>query len=105
MISPWVAGQTLPVWQETWTDDSDNPENLTGATVTLLILPPGGTAPSNEVTGTGTVVLTAPTLGQFTYAVAATDFTSTGSYSVRWRAVYSSGTLYSDSANIWVNPS
>jgi hypothetical protein len=105
MISPWTVGQTLPIWQDTWTDDSGNPIDLTGATVSLMIVPPGGTAPTSEVVGTGNLAITAPLLGTFTYQPAVGDFPAGGSYSLRWRAVYSNGTLYSDPANIWVNPS
>ena len=72
-ISPWYIGQTRPTWAFTWLDDSKNPINLTGATVVVrfeMLSPTAGVG----YAGVGSVVLTVPASGQFTYAPAVADF-------------------------------
>ena len=87
MISPWYAGQTHPTWAVTWPG-----VDLTGATVTVRF-EVGGSAAA----GTGTVTLTTPSQGQFTYKPAAADFGNAGFWSGQWKAVFGDGSiLFSD---------
>ena len=100
-ISPWQIGQTRPTWSITWLDDSKTAINLTGASVVMRISLYGGVG----YTGTGTLIVTGPTLGQFTYLPALADFPTAGNYTVETRATYGDGTvLYSDPLFLVVNP-
>lgn len=90
-ISPWYVGQTRPIWSFTWKDDSDNPIDLTGATVTLRFRE--DVIPKVGYPMKGDVDVTAPLLGQFTYAPDPDDFASDGSYVVQARATYDDDTV------------
>lgn len=94
-ISPWVVGQTHPTWRITWTDDSKNPVDLTGATVTLWILAQDGA----QTAGAGTPAVQAPaTAGIVNYTPAAADVAKAGKFFVALKAVYPDGTI------LWQQP-
>lgn len=97
-ISPWVVGQTHPIWQIPWTNES-GPVDLTGATVTLWIFTREGTS----VQGAGqTLVVGDPRQGNVTYAPLAADSPKAGSFWVALKAVYSDGSiLWQQPADSW----
>jgi hypothetical protein len=100
-ISPWSCGATLPVWQATFTDDSGNALNLTGATLSLII---HNTQTQEDVAGAGTWTITNATSGQATYAWAAADSAEPGIYSLSVRITFSGGgVLYTDPVPWTVN--
>jgi hypothetical protein len=94
-ISPWYAGQTLPVWAVTWST-----MNLTGATLAVIFQ---NLSTNVVTTGGGLFTITAGFYGQFTYAPISTDLASAGTYAVQFSATFSNGTLgYSDPTNVIV---
>jgi hypothetical protein len=96
-ISPWYVGQTAPVWTLTWLDDSGNPENITGATITVRMRQGAPVSGAQGVAGTGTFNITNGSGGIFTYAVASTDFPNPGLWDLQFKAVLpGGGILYHD---------
>lgn len=93
-ISPWVVGQTHPIWRIPWTNES-GPVDLTGATVTLWIFTREGTS----VQGGGVVTVESPpTAGFVDYAPVAGDSPKAGSFWVALKAVFL------DSSVLWQQP-
>lgn len=88
--SPIVSTDTGYTFTITWQDDSGAAVNLTGATVTLRLQP---LPPSTAATfaATGTITLTTPASGIFTFVPSATDVSTAASYSAQFRAVLSGG--------------
>jgi hypothetical protein len=97
-ISPWVVGQTHPIWQIPWTNES-GPVDLTSATVTLWIF----TREGASVQGAGVcIVVGNPTQGNVTYASVAADSPKAGSFWVALKAVYGDGSvLWQQPADSW----
>ncbi|SRR5258708_40317116 len=94
MISPWVVGQTHPIWLIPWTNES-GPVDLTGATVTLWILTREGT----QTQGAGSLtVQSPPTAGVVNYQPVVADSLKAGSFWVALKAVYGDGTV------LWQQP-
>ena len=90
-ITPMPAGSTHVKLSATWSDDSGAAIDLTASTITLVLDNGASTR-----AGAGTVTLTAPASGQFTYAFAAGDVTL-GNYTCQFKATYGDSTvLYSD---------
>lgn len=81
-----VQGATRPQQQITWTDADGDAVNLTGATITAIIRDRTtfGTAAS-----TGTLALTTPASGVFTWTYGSADVATAGVYDVQFTASYS----------------
>jgi hypothetical protein len=93
-ISPWVVGQTHPVWKIPWTNES-GPVDLTGATVTMWIFTREGQATQ----GQGQVTIPSPpTAGDVNYAPAAADSPKAGNFWVALKAVFGDGSV------LWQQP-
>lgn len=92
-VSPWVVGQTAPAWALTWENI-----NLTGATVTGRISI-GGVAAN----AAGTITVTYPLEGGFTFAPTAGDFATAGTATIQFKASYGGGVVeYSDPFTVQV---
>jgi hypothetical protein len=92
-ITPWYTGQLLPTWTLSLVNDVGAPVNLTGATAVSLSFVKG----SNVSAGAGVGAIVSPvTLGQVTYAPAAADVTTPGTYQVFVEVTYPAGPLISD---------
>ena len=93
-ITPWATGQTLPTWVISLVDDNDNVVNLTGSTSVALSFLLGA---GNVTVGSGTAAIVAPaTIGQVSYAPAAADVTTPGTYQVFVQVTFPTGVLTSD---------
>ncbi|MBF6588918.1 MAG: hypothetical protein IVW57_00120 [Ktedonobacterales bacterium] len=88
MISPWQVGQTLPVWTPTWTYDNGSPVNLTGATLSLLIV---NVTTGVVLAGAGTFTVVNGSLGQAQYAWATADCAEPGQYVLIAKATFAGG--------------
>ena len=96
-LSPWVIGQTHPVWALTWQDDTGNPVDLTAATITGKIAPPSGASVALKNTP---AIITA-NIGRFNYSVAANEVAVAGTYMVQFIATFpTTDPLYSDPISI-----
>lgn len=98
-ISPWIVGQTHPIWYIPWTTDAGVAVDLTGATVTMWIF----TREGSSVQGAGTCTVLTPTTGGIvTYAPAAADCPKAGTFYVALRAVYADNSvLWQQPADTW----
>lgn len=76
-ITPFEHGATLPVWEVTVQDDTGVAINLTGATISLVIV---NTLTGVQLTGAGSWTITNAAAGQATYYWAAADTAVPGSY-------------------------
>jgi len=88
--SPWVIGQTHPVWQLPWTDTDGAAVDLTGATLTATIKAEGASA-SAPTKNTPTVFTANP--GVVRYVVNATEVSAPGTYLVQFIATYADTTV------------
>lgn len=88
--TPIFTTDTGYTYTVTWQDDSGTAVNLTGATVTLRLQP---LPPSTAATfaATGTITLTNPSSGIFTYAPSSADVTTAASYNAQFKAVLAGG--------------
>lgn len=88
--TPIEAGDTGYTYTITWQDDSGAAVNLTGATVTLRLQP---LPPSTAATfaATGTITLTTPASGIFTWVPSSTDVATAANYNAQFKAVLSGG--------------
>lgn len=89
-FSPIFTSDTGYTYTVTWLDDSGNPINLTGATVTLRLVP---LLPSTVAgfAATGAITLTTPASGIFTYVPSTTDVTTAAVYNAQFKAVLAGG--------------
>lgn len=88
--SPIFTTDTGYTYTVTWQDDSGAAVNLTGATVTLRLQPlPPSTLPA--FAATGTITLTTPASGIFTYVPSSADVTTAASYNAQFKAVLAGG--------------
>jgi hypothetical protein len=88
--SPWVIGQTHPIWQLPWTDTDGAAVDLTGATLTATIKAEGASA-SALMKNTPTVFATNP--GIVRYVVHATEVAAPGTYLVQFVAAFADTTV------------
>ncbi len=92
-VTPWVVGQTAPIWSLTWPN-----LDLTGATVTARISV-GGT----PAAAAGVITVTWAKQGAFTFAPAAGDFATAGTATIQFKAAYAGGVVeYADPFTIAV---
>ena len=82
-ISPWYAGQTLPIWNVNWPT-----MNLTGASLTVFFAKEGGAT----TTGGGVFNIVYAFGGQFTYAPVSGDLNTPGIFAVQFQASFTNGT-------------
>lgn len=80
-------GDTLPAYTRTCLDQNGNVINLTGATIAIKFMPSQGGA---VITGAGTPTITNAVAGQISYAWAAADTATIGTYSL-WVIVTMAG--------------
>jgi|HubBroStandDraft_6_1064221.scaffolds.fasta_scaffold00417_2 hypothetical protein len=81
-------GDTSPILTDTLTYSNNQPANLTGATVTLIMRSP--TAPS-PVRLAGTVAITSPEKGEVSYTFTEQDTAEAGMYLASWEVVLGGG--------------
>jgi hypothetical protein len=94
-LSPYYVGQTYPAWAITWTDDTQptpNPENLTGATITVAFRTQSGNAALAGY-GAGTLTITNAAGGLLTYQPTATDVGTAGVFYVQFVATFADGRI------------
>jgi hypothetical protein len=97
-LSPWIIGQTHPIWALTFQDDTGAVIDITGTTLS------GRIAPQLFATdiGPGVALKNLPTVvngptGRFNYAVAVNEVASPGMYVIQFIATYTDGTVaYND---------
>jgi hypothetical protein len=93
-ITPWATGQTLPTWVISLADDNNNVVNLTGATSAALSFIRGA---SNVTVGAGVAAVYGPPAnGQVSYAPAAADVTTPGTFQIFVQVTFPTGVLTSD---------
>ena len=83
--SPWVIGQTHPIWNLPWTDTDGATVDLTDATLTATIRAEGA-GTSAAMKNTPTVFQANP--GIVRYVVHATEVSAPGTYWVQFIATY-----------------
>jgi hypothetical protein len=95
-ITPLYVTETHKALSVTWTDDSNTPINLTGATITARY-----NDGAVSTAGTGTATIVSAVAGTFTYAFSAADVATAGKYQWQFKANYG-GTdlLFSDPITI-----
>jgi hypothetical protein len=88
--SPWVIGQTHPIWQLPWTDTDGAAVDLTGATLTATIKAVGATT-SALMKNTPTVFQ--PNPGIVRYVVHAAEVAEPGTYDIQFVAICADTTV------------
>lgn len=83
-----ILGATYTAQEITWTKSDGVAQNLTGATLTGRIIDP---KTGNARAITGTLTLTTPSLGVFTWDYSAVDVGTVGAFRVQFKATYSGG--------------
>lgn len=81
-------GDTSPILSDTLTYTNNQPANLTGATVTLVMRSPTAPAP---VRLAGTVAITNPAKGEVSYTFTERDTAEAGMYLASWEVVLGGG--------------
>jgi hypothetical protein len=99
--SPLYVGETHKPLTVTWSDDSGNALNLTGATLSVRFVPNSGSA----FAGTGTFSVTNAAAGQFTYTFSTSDVATAATYILQFKANYAAGNdQFSDPITIQILP-